>query len=66
VPDDIGSGSGFPSGVSSHVVAAQVELKATLKQNERSLSYFSFRRLVPGAFNVGLISQVNMHRPTTS
>ena len=31
------------------VVAAQVNLKAKLESN---LSYFSFRRLVPGAFNL--------------
>ena len=33
-------------------VAAQVEIEAKL---ESSLSYSSFKRLVPGALNVGLI-----------
>ncbi len=37
------------------VLAAQFELDSKL---ESGLSYFGFKRLVPGAFNVGLIGSI--------
>jgi len=38
-------------------VAAQLKF-------ESSLPYFSFKSLIPGAFNVGF-DRVNLHRPTS-
>jgi hypothetical protein len=45
----------------SHVVAAQVELKAEI---ENSVSHFSFSTLSSMRFQLGF-DRVNLHRPTT-
>jgi len=42
-------------GSPTHAVAAQVEIENKIEAVESNLSYFSFKRLIPGAFNVGWI-----------
>jgi len=45
-------------GIPRRGVAAQVEFESKFEAKLKiDLSYFSFKRLVPGAFNVGLIGQ---------
>ena len=42
-------------GVLRVVQRRKLKLKAKLKQNESSLSYFGYKRLAPGGFYMGLI-----------
>jgi hypothetical protein len=47
-----------------HDVAAQLEFESKIEAEiESSLSHFSFKRLVPGAFNVGLIVSICAVQP---